>query len=284
MQSISSRWLCGLLLCGAATAMAQSVSGSVSAEESASSDSTVSASVISTDDGRITEPLSGGKYSSALIATSYPHNTIIGQKTNLPVDQQAGLALGVTSVSALRVLTSETHSNSADAKKMRLRAGRNTTTGPKESRLEADQDITTRPQKWWLEADRDFTSGSEEEQTEENQDRAGSSESLPDSTRGTGMVSPEDMGTASQLEWDPGLNFGFEDLSQQTFLSPTLDVREHFLKKRFAAERSKRLKAASILKKTSGSGIQSLLNETPHNGLSSESGLHSLITDPLDQP
>jgi hypothetical protein len=43
-----------------------------------------------------------------------------------------------------------------------------------------------------------------------------------DSTRGTTLISPPDPGASSPLQWEPDLNFGFSDLTQHTFLDPSL--------------------------------------------------------------
>ncbi|HWG50425.1 MAG TPA: hypothetical protein VN669_12070 [Candidatus Acidoferrales bacterium] len=47
---------------------------------------------------------------------------------------------------------------------------------------------------------------------------------FPDSTRGTALVSPPDRGTASPLDWSPGLGFSFPDFAEREFLSPSLQM------------------------------------------------------------
>jgi hypothetical protein len=49
---------------------------------------------------------------------------------------------------------------------------------------------------------------------------------FPDSTKGTALVSPPDSGTASPLDWSSDLDFGFTDLSQERFLTPTLHIAQ----------------------------------------------------------
>lgn len=48
------------------------------------------------------------------------------------------------------------------------------------------------------------------------------SEGFADSTKGTALISPPDPGTASPLDWNLGLNFGFPDFQQMQFLNPNL--------------------------------------------------------------
>lgn len=45
---------------------------------------------------------------------------------------------------------------------------------------------------------------------------------FPDSTKGTALVSPPELGTTSPLEWTPSLSFALPDFSARQFLSPTL--------------------------------------------------------------
>ncbi|MFZ0661487.1 MAG: hypothetical protein WAM66_02245 [Acidobacteriaceae bacterium] len=45
---------------------------------------------------------------------------------------------------------------------------------------------------------------------------------FPDSTEGTALISPPDLGTVSPLEWSPSLSFALPDFSTMQFLSPTL--------------------------------------------------------------
>jgi hypothetical protein len=47
---------------------------------------------------------------------------------------------------------------------------------------------------------------------------------FPDSTRGTALLSPPDTGTISPLDWDPGIDYAFDDFAQRQFLRPTLHV------------------------------------------------------------
>lgn len=255
MQSISSRWLCGLLLCGAAMATAQSVSGSVSAEESTSSDSTVSAAVLSGDSGQLTQPSSGGHGSAPKIA-GYRQKTIAVQRQKITADQRVVGSLGGRGGS-----TSQ-HTHAANSKTYPA------SESPKELRMMVDQSTSPVPgNAWAAEADQDV----------------GSSETMPDSTRGTGVVNPTDPGTTSPIEWSPDLDFGFADFSKRTFLSPTLHVGEH-LAKGTAAHRATRARSASILNKKPVSPLQSLENEMLQVSPLSESGPHSSIADPLGQP
>lgn len=47
---------------------------------------------------------------------------------------------------------------------------------------------------------------------------------FPDSTRGTGMVSPPDIGAVSPLEWNPKLSVGLQDFASTHTFSPSLHV------------------------------------------------------------
>jgi hypothetical protein len=140
-----------------------------------------------------------------------------------------------------------------------------------------NQSTSTNRKQGWAEADHGIAGSSD------IADTAGSSETLPDSTRETGIVSPADTGTDSPIEWSPGLYFGFADFSKRTFLSPTIHVDGHS-QKRLSAHRATRVRSASVLGGTPVSAIPSFANQTPHTGLLSEPGLHSLITDPLAHP
>lgn len=54
-------------------------------------------------------------------------------------------------------------------------------------------------------------------------DRGGSySTGFPDSTQGTALVSPPDMGAVSPLEWKPSMDFGLRDFTETQFLRPSL--------------------------------------------------------------
>lgn len=48
------------------------------------------------------------------------------------------------------------------------------------------------------------------------------SRDFPDSTQGTALVSPPDMGTVSPLEWQPSADFGLNDFTSTQFLRPSL--------------------------------------------------------------
>jgi hypothetical protein len=50
------------------------------------------------------------------------------------------------------------------------------------------------------------------------------SEDFPDSTEGTALISPPERGASSPLDWTPGFNFEFPDMSEEKFLNPTLHV------------------------------------------------------------
>lgn len=112
-------------------------------------------------------------------------------------------------------------------------------------------------------------------------DTGGSWVSLPDSTRGTGVVNPPDAGTVSPIEWNPGFSFGLPDFSDRTFLNPTLHV---------VANSTKRTAARKIHRATEGvarnrlsHNVTSPLNETLNPGLPHESSLHSSIQEELGQ-
>jgi hypothetical protein len=252
MQSVFSRWLCGLLLCGAATVMAQTVPGQVSAEDSSSSDSMVSGSVNSIDNSQLRRPSGGGAHGFAALRASDRLEIAALPNTNARKKKSAasphsGTEFGMPPLPQLGVW-----------------------------RLKNQSTFTNRKQAW-EEADQDTADSSDAADT------AGSSETLPDSTRGTGIVNSDDAGNTSPLEWSPGLHFGLVDFSERTFLSPNLHGGEHS-KKRLGAYRATRLRYASILNRTPASAIPSFENATPHTGLSSESGLHSSIADPLGHP
>jgi hypothetical protein len=258
MQSVFSRWLCGLLLCGAATVMAQTASGQVSAEDSSSSDSMVSGSVNSIDNSQLKQP-SGGvahgftalRASDRLEIAALPNNNNTNaRKKKSAASPHSGTEFGMPPLSQLGVW-----------------------------RLKNQSTFTNRKQAW-AEADQDAADSAG---SSDAADTAGSSETFPDSTRGTGIMNSDDAGNASPLEWSPGLHFGLIDFSERTFLSPTLHGGEHS-KKRSAAHRATRLRSASILNRTPASGIPSFENAMPHTGVSSESGLHSSIADPLGHP
>jgi hypothetical protein len=238
-------------------ATAQRVSGSVSAEESTSSDSTVSAAVLSEDSGQLTQPSNGSGHGSAPKIAGYRQKTIAVQRQKITAGQHVVGSLGGRGGS-----TSQ-HTHAANSKT--YPASEN----PKELRMMVDQSTSPVPGHAWA--------------AEADQDAAGSSETMPDSTRGTGVVNPADPGTSSPLEWSPGFNFGFADISKATFLNPTLHVEEHS-KKGSAGYRSARSRAASALNTTPKSPLPSLLNGAPLPGVLSQSALHSTIRDPLSQP
>jgi hypothetical protein len=70
--------------------------------------------------------------------------------------------------------------------------------------------------------------GSKEEQTQGSDEVVATySAGFQDSTRGTALISPPDMGTASPLDWSPiGVDSEFPDMLQAQFLQPTLQVAE----------------------------------------------------------
>jgi hypothetical protein len=50
------------------------------------------------------------------------------------------------------------------------------------------------------------------------------SQDFPDSTMGTALLSPPDLGTESPFDWTTDLDYEFADMEQAEFLSPTLHV------------------------------------------------------------
>lgn len=106
--------------------------------------------------------------------------------------------------------------------------------------------------------------------------------SLPDSTRGTGVVNPPDAGTVSPIEWNPGFSFGLPGFSDRTFLNPTLRVVPNSTKRK-ATRKVHRAPDGYIARSRLSHTVTSPLNETQRGGLLHQPGLHSSILDPLGQ-
>jgi hypothetical protein len=93
------------------------------------------------------------------------------------------------------------------------------------------------------------TTSAEEEQAGssqfgESENEGRYSVDFPDSTRGTALVSPPDLGTLSPLESTPGLRFDLPDFSITQFLSPSLQVGKR------SANRGRGLRAGEFGRKS----------------------------------
>lgn len=113
-------------------------------------------------------------------------------------------------------------------------------------------------------------------------------EDFPDSTKGTALISPPDLGTQSPLDWAPGgLNFGFADFQQTEFLNPTLQVAaRHHLRR--GTGQGQGANTGNGAAKGSSTSPFSALPSTLTPGLSANplltNGLgQSLLQSPLDQ-
>jgi len=104
---------------------------------------------------------------------------------------------------------------------------------------------------------------------------------FPDSTRGTALVSPPDRGTASPLDWSPGLDFSFPDFSKREFLSPSLQMAH----RRSGARRVNlfgRQRLPQSLAETKPKG--DLLQTSLPSFETSVPSIDSKLLSPLDQP
>jgi hypothetical protein len=99
---------------------------------------------------------------------------------------------------------------------------------------------------------------------------AGYSSGFADSTKGTALISPPDLGTSSPLDWSPDLDFGFEDFESHTLLNPSLQSPSILARKR------KRLKL--LQKRETGTSLE------PASMTPSSIGPASPMPDILNQP
>lgn len=107
------------------------------------------------------------------------------------------------------------------------------------------------------------------------------SKDFPDSTRGTAMVSPPDRGTASPLDWSPGLGFSFPDFAKREFLSPSLQMAH----RRSGARRANlfgRQRLPQSLAETKPK--EDLLQTSLPSLETSVPSIDSKLLSPLDQP
>jgi hypothetical protein len=97
---------------------------------------------------------------------------------------------------------------------------------------------------------------------------------FPDSTRGTALLSPPDSGTASPLDWSPGMTHGFPDFAAQQFLNPSFRAARRAPRKRTEAARQKTPSTNNQLRR--------YLN-LPSLSTSMNNGLQTRMPDPLDE-
>jgi len=111
------------------------------------------------------------------------------------------------------------------------------------------------------------------------------SEDFPDSTKGTALISPPDTGTESPLDWNPALDFGLEDLSQQTFLNPTLHISRKSRRRRSRPEQGQGAGRNAIPSSMPPSTVLTALPTNPlMTTIPSGLTLQSPLDESLDQP
>lgn len=107
-----------------------------------------------------------------------------------------------------------------------------------------------------------------------------------DSTKGTASISPPDMGTSGPLDWTPSLDFGFRDMTQRTFLNPSLHIsprvgKNHHRRSRTLGNRGNDLRRA---RPSSSVSPDQTLKSTPPNELGPLTSEEKQINQPLSQP
>ncbi len=99
---------------------------------------------------------------------------------------------------------------------------------------------------------------------------------FPDSTRGTALISPPDLGTQSPLEWSPELDFSFPDFSQETFLNPSLHVG------RLSKKKKRRERAKNARNYTPSKQQPSMLDSFPQSDFEPDILKQPVAQSPLD--
>ena len=109
---------------------------------------------------------------------------------------------------------------------------------------------------------------------------------FPDSTRGTALISPPDLGTSSPLDWSPQLNFAFKDFESHNFLVPTLQVSAKRKGKRSRRKSLQEMRSRTSVQPalTSPSIIGPVLSKPLQPDILNQPLPKSPLQSPLDQP
>lgn len=194
--------------------MAQSLSGNVSAVEDGTVGSSVSASVGASVNASVSEAASSSSASrSGSRSRSASVSALgIGPSGAANPSPNAGMSADSAAQSGgPGVASALTNARAGFLSSAELRSGRgNHRVNPRNSSPASRQTVTAR------------NLGEPAKQSTGLEGAPMYSEGFADSTKGTALISPPDVGTASPLDWTPGLNFEFPDFAQTSFLNPTL--------------------------------------------------------------
>lgn len=209
-------WLCSLVVCCAGTTMAQSLGGNVSAVEDGSAGSSVSASVNASVDAGVSEAASLGSASRSgsgsrsasmnALAISPSHAANASANAGISADSAAqsgrpGVESALTNLRAGLLSSAQLHTGRGNHPVIY-----------RNSSPASRQTVTAR------------VLGKPAKRSTGLEGAPKYSEGFVDSTKGTALISPPDMGTASPLDWTPGLNFELPDFAQTEFLNPSLNA------------------------------------------------------------
>lgn len=207
-------WFCGALFCGALTALAQTVTDRPDTMVSAGVDASVKAGV----SGSAGSQSSGGSPSFARLSSAFPES----ESTGVPESESSGS--GLESAAAMPI-SSRTLS-ATEFKEKRLLMGTSASQKNRSANSARGPAATGRTAK----AKEKTAKTKEETQPHLHGEESGGyarSGSFPDSTKGDALLSPPDSAADSPLLWTPGLAFGFPDIQNTQFLSPSLNIRAH---------------------------------------------------------
>lgn len=198
MRYKTHRWLCSLIFCCAGLGMAQTSSTSDSAPQSQSVESSISASVNASANagGSEIEVSGSGSRSGNSASRSVLSTAGASEAFTLQTGRGASPSASMNAFAELRT-----------GRGNRSLMSRNPRSANRQSAAARD-------------------SGKPVKQASGIDEAASYSADFADSTKGTALISPPDAGTASPLDWTPGLNFGFADFQQTQFLNPTLQPRK----------------------------------------------------------
>lgn len=286
MDRLSAGCIGALLLYCAATGVCQSVSGSVSAEESAGSPSSVNASVSGVSAAQISGMASSGTGGHSVGTMAGLHSEVVPAAQTGRAAVIAARTGNLTMSAHAALVSDQMRISRSEASKIPVSSLRIAREPANSTKIGAGSPHSAM-------AAPEFASETEHSDTD------GSSADFPDSTRGTGIVNAADPGTKSPMDWAPGLTFGFADLDEVTFLNPSL----HELTGRRVGLRSAR--ARILTRHNEGQGqastgteadpLESLRRDILGEGLSSGSEpnspglgngdplLHTALDDPIRQ-
>jgi hypothetical protein len=214
MRYVTYGWLCSLVVCCAGTTMAQSFSGNVSAVEDGSAGSSVSASVNASVNAGVSEAASSNSASrsgSGSRSASMMNALAISPSNAANASPNAGMSADSAAQSDGPGVAPALTNVRAGLSSAELRTGRGKHPVIYRKSSPASRQTVTA-----------HNLGEPAKQSTGLEGAPVYSEGFADSTKGTALISPPDLGTASPLDWTPGLNFEFPDFTQTSFLNPTL--------------------------------------------------------------